>query len=173
MAAGWTRREFHAGQWKAHGKTVLTSYDRRYVDVLSMNCYGHDFYGRAEGYYQHAKMPILNGECNCVGFVNWNKFVKGEKFTNAEKTRNTRMAVECLERAFTHPALVGYTWFKWYSGPGAEPAARLVTDDGKINQFNAPAADEDQPAVRGDRRRRRRADEGVTPGDRPAAAVEE
>lgn len=128
----------HAGSWGAHGRIVLESYDPRYVDVISANCYGSNFYERLEGYYQHAKLPILNGEYNWVGFVNWDKYTSGEPFTAEELERNARIAVANTETAFTHPSLIGYTWFKWYSG-GQPPqmACGVVTDDGQVQTWNA------------------------------------
>jgi hypothetical protein len=56
-------------------------------------------------------------------------------------------AVAALENAFSHPSLIGYTFFKWYCGneftkweyglDATQPVGGVVTNHGVVNQFNA------------------------------------
>ena len=127
------------------GAFVLESYvrarDAGHVDVLTMNNYRTDFYGRIDEYYQPTKMPILNGEFSWGAFgMTWEKYCSGAAFSAEEIQANRRLGTAALEGAFTHPGLVGYTWFKWYVNGGRgldQPAFALVDQAGQVNRWNA------------------------------------
>jgi hypothetical protein len=142
-------------------KAMRTCFDDELVDVLAMNNYKDHFYDRIEEYYGPTGMPILNGEFNwCSGhFLDWGKYLREERFTEEEMAEIAVRGRMALEQAFTHPALVGYTWFKWYSGieftsneyglAGDQPFGAVVTNEGKLNTFNAPLFRQIHPRLEG------------------------
>jgi len=122
------------------GDVVLKAYDRRHVDVLSFNNYRPNFHERIEEYYKVAPMPMLNTEFSWVGgsFLDWQKLIVGESFTPEERAQVRTLAVVALEGAFTHPALIGYTWYKFCTRfpSAADPAYGLLNPMGERNHFN-------------------------------------
>jgi hypothetical protein len=122
------------------GPDAMAAYDRRYVDVLSMNCYRPDVAAEVDRYYRATGLPIINGEFAWTGLLKWNKYKNGEHFDETELDHCRRRGIEALELAFANPGFVGYTWFKSYSGRAPDqPGYGLVTDDGELNTFNADA----------------------------------
>ena len=123
------------------GDVVLKAYDRRHVDVLSFNNYRPNFRQRADEYSAHVRLPMLNGEFSWAsgGFLDWNRYVAGKTFGDQEKEVCRRKGIAALEGAFTHPALIGYTWYKFcYRFPDADgPTYGLLDPAGRINRFNA------------------------------------
>jgi hypothetical protein len=85
-----------------------------WVDVISQNNYRPTLYQRLDYLYQHTDLPILVGE------FSWNpdlfKYVPlpGEPADGYSTTERVfRRGEQVLLRAATHPALVGYTWYRW------------------------------------------------------------
>ncbi|MCC5829585.1 MAG: hypothetical protein JJU36_09080 [Phycisphaeraceae bacterium] len=119
------------------------------IDVLAMNCYRDRFFERIDEFYRVAPMPVLNGEFSwCSGhFLDWGRFLREERFSEEEKEQIRLRGRMALERAFTHPGLIGYTWFKWYSGreftqdeyglAKDQPFGAVVNNHGELNTFNA------------------------------------
>ncbi len=120
------------------------------IDVLAMNSYRSNLRERIDEFYVHAPLPILIGEFNWASgyFLDWGKFLREEYFSETEKEQIRRRGRQALEQAFTHPGLIGYTWFKWYSGreftrdayglATDQPLGAIVNNYGKINTFNFP-----------------------------------
>jgi hypothetical protein len=96
------------------GPVVLDECKPPYVDVISANNYRDNFYERIDIYYRAHKMPVLNGEFSWAS----NYFVRRDNQGRASVRPDSVEAMkkkgrESLERAFTHPGLVGYTWYRW------------------------------------------------------------
>ena len=120
------------------------------IDVLAMNNYRDAFFDRLNEYCADGALPILNGEFNwCSGhFLDWGRYLREERFTEQEMHEIARRGRAALENAFTHPSLIGYTWFKWYSGrefckdaygvATDQPFGAVVSNRGEINTFNRP-----------------------------------
>jgi hypothetical protein len=104
------------------GPAVLGECKRPWVDVLSANNYRMIFYSRVQEYHQPERMPVLIGEYGWYTDL----FPKG---SDASKT--TKAGVAVLEKAFTHPALVGYTWYRWVSATPDTP--NLALQAGLVN----------------------------------------
>lgn len=124
-----------------------------HVDVLTMNNYRVEFREKVEEYHGPTKMPILNGEYAWAAFgMPWKKWESGEAFTAEECAEQRRLGAASLERAFTHPALIGYTWFKWYQNGGRgpdQPAFALVDQEGAVNRWNAAMFKRIHPRLEG------------------------
>lgn len=120
------------------------------IDVLAMNSYRSNLRERIDEFFVHAPMPILIGEFSWASghFLDWGKFLREEYFNEQEKEQVRRRGRQALERAFTHPALIGYTWFKWYSGSEFtkdayglatdQPFGAVINNQGEQNTFNGP-----------------------------------
>jgi hypothetical protein len=136
-------------------------FDRGWIDILAMNNYRIGFRERLMEYDPTGKMPILNGEFSWTsgGFLDWSKYLRCEGFSEAEKDAVRVRAVAALENAFTHPSLIGYTFFKWYCGAefarwdygldATQPVGGVVTNHGQINQFNAELFRQLHPRLEG------------------------
>lgn len=70
------------------------------TDVVSANNYRMAFHEMMDQYYKATGKLILNGEFNWWSdrFRGRNQFQKGEA---------------ALRKVFTHPGVVGYTWYRW------------------------------------------------------------
>jgi hypothetical protein len=131
------------------------------IDVLAMNNYRDTFLDRLNEFCSDGFLPILNGEFNWCGghFLDWGKYLREERFSEEEKAEIAVRGRMALEQAFTHSSLIGYTWFKWYSGieftsneyglADDQPFGAVVTNNGKINRFNAPLLREIHPRLEG------------------------
>ncbi len=123
------------------GREVLDAIDRRHVDILSWNCYRRGFRERVEEFASVTRMPQLNGEFSWGSghFLDWDKFQRGERYTPAELAATHRKGQAALEQAFTHPNLVGYTWYKfcWNDSGPDQPGFNLINDQGRENTFNS------------------------------------
>ena len=124
------------------GDEVLRAIDRRHVDVLSWNCYNFRFRARCEEMYAATGMPQLNGEYSWVsgGFLDWAKLQARGTFTAEEKAHCRRHGQAVLEEAVTHPALIGYTWYKFCWNPVApdQPSYGLIDSTGREGRFTSP-----------------------------------
>ncbi len=120
------------------------------IDVLAMNSYRSNLRERIDEFFVHAPLPILIGEFSWTSghFLDWGKFMREERFSETEMEQVRRRGRQALEQAFTHPALIGYTWFKWYSGREFtkdayglacdQPFGAVVNNHGERNTFNDP-----------------------------------
>jgi hypothetical protein len=85
-----------------------------WVDVISQNNYRPTLYQRIDYLYRYTGLPVLIGE------FSWNpdlfKYVTlphEPEGGYSLKERVFRRGEEVLLRACTHPATVGYTWYRW------------------------------------------------------------
>lgn len=95
------------------GPVVLKQCVRPHVDVVSANNYRDTMFERMSEYYDHNGMPILIGEFAWASDYYTRRAFPGEP---AGLPREQRMIIKgrtALERTFTHPAVVGYTWYRW------------------------------------------------------------
>jgi hypothetical protein len=87
-------------------------------------------------------LPQLNGEYSWVsgGFLDWAKLQARGTFTAEEKAHCRRHGQAVLEEAVTHPALIGYTWYKFCWNPVAldQPGYGLIDSSGREGQFTSP-----------------------------------
>jgi hypothetical protein len=124
------------------GDEVLRAIDRRHADVVSWNCYNLGFHRRCEEIASVTGMPQLNGEYSWAsgGFLDWTKLQSRGTFSEEEKETCRRRGQATLEKAFTHPALVGYTWYKFCWNPVApdQPGYGLIDSGGRESLFNGP-----------------------------------
>lgn len=113
------------------GAAVLAECSYPHVDVLSANDYHDTLFERIETYAQAASMPVLLGEFSWVSDYFTKRPQAGEPrgWTTLERMLGKGRAA--LERAFTHPALVGYAWHRWrdQSGDAAPLGHGLVHVD--------------------------------------------
>ena len=123
------------------GDEVLRAIDRRHTDVLSWNCYNRGFYKRCEEMYAATGMPQFNGEYSWIsgGFLDWKKLQLRGTFADEEKELCRQRGQGVLEEAFTHPALVGYTWYKfcWNATAPDQPGYGLIDERGAENKFTS------------------------------------
>ena len=92
-----------------------------YMDVISQNNYRPTLYQRIDYLYKETGLPVLIGE------FSWNpdlfKYVPlpGEPEGGyGVKERVFRRGEEVLLRTASHPATVGYTWYRWVQGTSRE-----------------------------------------------------
>jgi hypothetical protein len=131
-------------------ENILQAFEPPYVDIISMNNYRHTFYERIEEYYRTTDMPIINGEFAWVSPYFREIPYPGEPSEGmTERERVKQKGRETLERAFTHPGLVGYTWFRWVTTRDKEDdfSYGLVTLDHKLNTLNAELLREVNPRI--------------------------
>jgi hypothetical protein len=122
------------------GEPILRATRRPWVDVLSANNYRDVMYERVDAYAAPTGMPVLIGEFSWAS----DYFRRVTDRTRAvehlpEHERIAVLGTDALERAFTHPAVVGYTWYRWVSRQDDidAPAGGLVNTADELNTFNA------------------------------------
>lgn len=96
------------------GQGVLSAMRPAWVDVVSANNYRDTFYERMDIYAKGTGLPVLNGEFAWVTDYFLKQPLPNEPIGGLAPTE--RMLLKgraALERAFTHPALVGYAWYRW------------------------------------------------------------
>ncbi|MEI7833178.1 MAG: hypothetical protein WCJ56_08280 [bacterium] len=123
------------------GMEMLQALDRRHIDILSWNCYQSTFYERCEELSVSTGMPQLNGEFSWASghFLDWDRLMKLENFTAEEIAHCRKLGQATLEKAITHPNLVGYTWYKFCcnsAGPD-QPHCGLIDAAGTESRFNS------------------------------------
>jgi hypothetical protein len=98
--------------------TVILNAMKPFVDVISQNNYRPSLYQRIDYLYEETGLPVLIGE------FSWNpdlfKYVEmhGEPEDGyTVKERVFRRGEKVLLRAASHPATVGYTWYRWVARP--------------------------------------------------------
>jgi len=95
------------------GVHVLSEFKSPWVDVVSANNYRPKMRDRVEIYHHPAGMPILIGEFAWASppFSDPRHLPPEARTDIPAHIRKAGPA--SLEEAFTHPALVGYTWYRW------------------------------------------------------------
>jgi hypothetical protein len=133
----------HCADWTVHGTAVLKGYDdpdvRRHTDVCGINAYRDWPYETIAAYAEHFDMPILIGEYSWGGWA-WEGQAYPPEWQNDHPGWLKQEGVYRTARMFSHPQVIGYTWFKWYCDnvdPEA-PAYAVVTESHEVNRFNAP-----------------------------------
>ncbi len=127
-------------------------YDSPYLDVITVNNYQHIFYERVDEVYQTCPMPILNGEISWNSdYYGWRQKTHDLPTDKLEKLERTPYkAKEALERAFVHPALVGYTFYRWvHNFTDPEGAAYGITNRSgdQLNLYNQRLLSEINPRL--------------------------
>jgi hypothetical protein len=128
----------HCSHWTTYGQVVLESYarNRRHVDVFSMNTYHYDMHEAVSGYARFLDRPIIIGEASWGSWLDY-KWGPPERYPDEIGWLRTE-AVRQTARMIMHPAVVGYTWYKWYLGETPDrPAYGVVTNSGVVNRVNA------------------------------------
>ncbi len=92
-----------------------------WVDVISQNNYRAVMYERIDYLYRSVGLPVLIGE------FSWNTdIIKKVPLHNEPengltlKQRMYKRGERILEQAITHPAMVGYTWYRWVQPPSTD-----------------------------------------------------
>jgi hypothetical protein len=110
------------------------------VDVLSANNYRDLMYERMDAYAAPTGMPVLIGEF-CWASDYFRRVTDRTRAVEhlPEHERIAVLGTEALERTFTHPAVVGYTWYRWVNRheDTDAPAGALVNNADELNTFNA------------------------------------
>jgi hypothetical protein len=120
------------------GTAVLRACTPERLDIISANNYRDTFYERVDAYHEPTAMPVLNGEFAWAsGYFTMPRDEEPADVSVEERIR--RRGPAALKRAAAHPALVGYTWYRWVSNhePHA-PTYGLVNYDDVLNTFHAP-----------------------------------
>jgi hypothetical protein len=126
------------------GEVVLKAYDPKHVDVLSFNNYRPNFRQRADE-YRHANLPMLNGE-----FAWYSGHWPTRGLTAEVLASYRRRATAALENAFTHPNLVGYSWFKFTRDfTDADLPHEGLFNGTQINRFNVELLTKINPRLEG------------------------
>jgi hypothetical protein len=99
-------------------EAVFSQVKRPWVDVVSANNYRYNFYDRMDIYYRATQLPVLNTEFSWGHSTFSQMQLPGEPAGELSATeRMVRYGEQSLARAFTHPGLVGYTWYRWVNRP--------------------------------------------------------
>jgi hypothetical protein len=95
------------------GAGVLAECVHPSVDVISANIYRDTLFERLGDFHLAGGMPVLIGEFAWTGeaFVKRPLAYEPRGLTSVE--RMLRKGRTALQRAFTHPAFVGYAWHRW------------------------------------------------------------
>ncbi|GAB4457331.1 MAG: hypothetical protein OHK0029_16950 [Armatimonadaceae bacterium] len=102
------------------GVTILRAARPPFVDILSANNYQHAFQERLEFYHEPTRMPILNGEFAWASGYFTDLMIPGEPAEEwSGRERAQQKAAPALRSGAAHPALVGYTWYRWVSRAAA------------------------------------------------------
>jgi len=132
-------------RWGGPPSPVVLEEEAKWTDVVSANNYTDVMYERMDRYYRIQQKPILVGEFGDYGdyFSGIPMHIEPEGGV-PERVRTVLKLRETMDRTFTHPAVVGWTWYRWHG--------RLPSED-KIGiysraAFRAPfiKADWDRPA---------------------------
>lgn len=129
--------------------TALLRVVAPWMDVLSMNNYRPVLYERIDHVYQHTDLPVLIGE------FSWNpdlfKYVplpNEPEDGYSLKERVWKRGEQVLLRAATHPAMVGYTWYRWVANTteGDRFSFGLVNRDDEV-EIHVPALEALHPRM--------------------------
>ncbi len=120
------------------GPAVLAAVRRPDVDVVSANNYRDNFYERMDVYARGTGLPVLNTEFAWVS----DYFTKTKSADGTAGASPTSVVLDrgraALERAISHPQLVGYTWYRWVDKASFVPPMSygLVSVQNNPNQTN-------------------------------------
>ncbi|MGA3007402.1 MAG: hypothetical protein ABSE59_05865 [Opitutaceae bacterium] len=103
------------------GPAVLAKCVHPSVDVLSAGIFRDTLYERLDDFYLAGGMPVLVGEFAWTGEVFTKRPAPREPRGLTSVERMLRKGRAALQRAFTHPALVGYAWHRWADVVGDAP----------------------------------------------------
>lgn len=101
------------------GRAILLECVAPHVDVLSANNYRDTFYDRLDQYYRVNGMPILVGEFAWASDYFVKRPMPDEPAGFSTRDRMQAKGRAALEKAITHPGLVGYAWYRWVQGDPA------------------------------------------------------
>jgi hypothetical protein len=120
------------------GEAVLRACTPGRLDVISANNYRDTFYERIDAYARPTAMPVLNGEFAWSSGYFANPRDDDPPARSIEE-RIRRRGPAALSLAAAHPALIGYSWYRWVSDHAPhEPKYGLVNYDDILNEFHAP-----------------------------------
>jgi hypothetical protein len=102
------------------GQVILEACVAPEVDVLSANNYRDTFFERLDEYYRANAMPILVGEFAWASDYFVKRPMPDEPAGFSERDRMQSKGRAALEKAITHPGLVGYAWYRWVQGDPAK-----------------------------------------------------
>lgn len=115
------------------GEAVLRASKKEWVDVVSANNYRPNMRQRMGAYHDATGLPVLNGEF---------AYHSGH-FSNRGKTPEgmAKIGAASLEELFTHPGVVGYTYYRWVQAGAPEDGSKglscgLVNIDNKPRQIH-------------------------------------
>ncbi len=119
------------------GPAVLAAVRQPDVDVISANNYRDTFYERMDIYARGTGLPVLNTEFAWVTDY-FNKGSVEEKSSKPAVSQMLDRGRGALERAISHPQLVGYTWYRWVDKANFTPPVSygLVSVKDAPNQTN-------------------------------------
>jgi hypothetical protein len=103
------------------GAAVLAECVHPSVDVLSANIYRDTLFERLGDFHLAGGMPVLVGEFAWTGEVFMKRPAAHEPRGLTSVERMLRKGRTALQRAFTHPAFVGYAWHRWADAVGDAP----------------------------------------------------
>ena len=96
------------------GPAVLGAVHRPDVDVVSANNYRDTFYERMDIYARGTGLPVLNTEFAWVtDYFIHPRDADGKISSDKNADVMLLRGRASLERAISHPQLVGYTWYRW------------------------------------------------------------
>jgi hypothetical protein len=113
-----------------------------WVDVVSANNYRDDMYSRMSEYYQPLQKPLFIGEyawCSDYHSLPGRDSGRLGEESLAPEKRIEIKGRAALESIFTHPGVVGYTWYRWIQKFEPESPWRsysLVGTDDSPNPFH-------------------------------------
>jgi len=100
------------------GAGVLAECVHPSVDVLSANIYRDTLFERLGDFHLAGGMPVLVGEFSWTGEAFTKRPAPHEPRGLTSVERMLRKGRLALQRAFTHPAFVGYAWHRWADAVG-------------------------------------------------------
>lgn len=117
---------------------VFDAIKRPWIHVVSANNYRDIMYDRMEIYYKLTGLPVLNTEFSWASKTFWSKSIPNAP--NASTLDKMLYNGEVtLRSALRHPALVGWTWYRWVDTPpgtGVPFTVGLVTIVDTINTYH-------------------------------------
>lgn len=125
---------------------VLSAMQPEWVDVVSANNYRLNMYERLDIYARATGLPLLLTEFSWGHNTFANQPLPNEPNGGLSLTdRMIRNGEQVLAKAITHPAVIGYTWYRWVDQPTGQPpyippvSLGLVTLKDQPNRYNTEA----------------------------------
>jgi hypothetical protein len=131
------------------GRAVLEGFVPPYVDVISMNNYRDTFYERVDEYTLAGDHPVINGEFAWVSGYFTGPHGREPEHDSKVLALVREMGPKALARAFEHPNLAGYTWYRWVqkAHPTRGTSYGLVQFDDTLNTLNSELLREVHPRI--------------------------